>query len=99
MMQPNYKLYEMMKSDGRFYQSQALISSEKLHYPKRKLRSIWSQVFHSLLNLFRPINEPVIEEIRDRNGVAKWQVYDPASDQKMTFYSREEVCIWLEQRR
>ncbi|PSB17961.1 hypothetical protein C7B76_08945 [filamentous cyanobacterium CCP2] len=98
-MYPIDKLYEMTSPNEKNYQPLTPIALAKSHYSKRNLRSFWNQIIHSLFSIFSPIREPIIEEITDRDGVTKWQVYDPAKDQEMIFSSPEEVHIWLEERR
>jgi hypothetical protein len=58
---------------------------------------IATSVLLTLTAFFTDGHEPKIREIG--SGDQKiWQVYDPATYQKATFYSEDDVRIWLENR-
>ena len=43
-------------------------------------------------------SEPKISVKRDRQGRLFWQVWDPVTKVSATFYSQQDVMVWIEER-
>jgi len=59
-----------------------------------RLKRIWDRFVQYCLGY----SEPQITLKRDRSGEHYWSVYDPTTHQSLTFWSANEVRIWLEER-
>jgi hypothetical protein len=101
-MQPNWKQYEHIKPslDRNYANHQRLrpIAPTHSRFSQRKLSSLWHRFCHFSLNLFSPMREPIITEKFDRNGIKRWHIYDPVTDQTIILDSPKEVLAWLDDR-
>lgn len=49
-------------------------------------------------NFLNSANEPEVNEVKDKNGLTSWQVYDPQSDRTFYLSSHQAVLEWIEER-
>ncbi|PSN12895.1 hypothetical protein C7293_18185 [filamentous cyanobacterium CCT1] len=68
-------------------------------HPALRLRPqlIATSILLTLTAFLTQGHEPKVRETVS-NGSKTWQVYDPATHQKATFYSENDVRVWLENR-
>ncbi|MBE9156972.1 hypothetical protein IQ265_09045 [Nodosilinea sp. LEGE 06152] len=64
---------------------------------KLQPQRIVTSVLLTLTALFIQGHQPKIRETVS-GGNKTWQIYDPTTHQKATFYSEDDVRIWLENR-
>jgi len=97
-MPPSWKLYELMKPDPISHRYLKPMDETSTSLTSHKLQALWASVSRFIINLLKPTNEPIIEEITDRNGTKRWRVYDPIIEQCAILDSPQEVLVWLEER-
>ena len=68
-------------------------------HPTLRLRPqlVATSVLLTLTAFFTQGHQPKIRETVG-SGHKTWQVYDPATHQKATFHSEDDVRVWLENR-
>lgn len=67
-----------------------------LDFSKPMLQTAFAEAWHHLKGFLKPIDEPQIQEVTDRNGKTQWRVYDPVNDRVVRLNSPQEVATWLE---
>lgn len=86
-----------MKSSSSIWTPTHFIPSPNYTQRKAATPSQWQQVLSRFLQFLSPKNEPTVSQIW-RDGQQVWRVYDPQTQEKMTFATETEVRSWLESR-
>ena len=86
-------------SQGLDYKQLELLEPDWLpnSWPQRlAIGAVW--IAHKLLGFFAPEDKITIREKRDRSGKPMFYVRDRITGNVQTFYSEDELRIWLEER-
>jgi len=86
-----------MKSSTSFWNSSQFVSSSPYTQKQTARTPQWKNILSRLVQSLVPNDEPRISQVT-RNGKLIWKVYNPQTQQRLSFTSEAEVRSWLETR-